>query len=72
MFGQPAALAMSEVEGVELTGELPAGVLSTDLALEITHRLRKLGAAGSFVEFFGPGGAALTAGDRAVVANMAP
>ncbi|MFT6533931.1 MAG: aconitate hydratase [Limimaricola cinnabarinus] len=72
MFGQPATLAMPEVVGVKLTGELAPGVLSTDLALEVTHRLREIGVAGSFVEFFGPGVSGLSAGDRAVIANMAP
>ena len=47
-------------------------MLATDLALTVTQRLRALGVAGEFVEFFGPGVATLTAGDRAVVANMAP
>ncbi|MBM3605328.1 MAG: aconitate hydratase AcnA [Alphaproteobacteria bacterium] len=72
MFGQAASLAVPEVVGVRLTGALPAGVLATDLALEVTHRLRQLGVTGSFVEFFGPGVASLTADQRAVVANMAP
>jgi len=72
MFGQRVSLAMPEVVGVRLTGALPAGVLSTDLALEVTHQLRRIGVAGSFVEFFGPGVGSLTADDRAVVANMAP
>ncbi len=72
MFGQAASLAMPEVVGVRLEGGLPAGTLSTDLALEVTHQLRTLGVAGAFVEFFGPGVAELTADDRAVLANMAP
>ncbi|TRW99129.1 aconitate hydratase AcnA [Paracoccus sp. M683] len=72
MFGQATALAMPEVVGVRLDGALPGGVLSTDLALEITHRLRQIGVAGSFVEFFGPGVSTLSAGARAVIANMAP
>lgn len=72
MFGRPATLAMPEVVGVRLTGELASGVLSTDLALELTHRLREISVAGSFVEFFGSGVAGLSAGDRAVIANMAP
>lgn len=38
----------------------------------MTERLRKLGVAGEFVEFFGPGVASLSAGERSVVANMAP
>lgn len=72
MFGEPVSVAMPRVVGVELVGRLPSGVLSTDLALEVTHELRKLGVAGDFVEFFGPGVSTLTADERSVVANMAP
>ncbi len=72
MFGQPLALAFPEVVGVRLTGALRPGTLATDLALEVTHRLREIGVTGSFVEFFGPGVATLSVDDRAVVANMAP
>ncbi len=72
MFGQAASLAMPEIVGVRLEGRLPAGTLSTDLALEVTHQLRKIGVAGAFVEFYGPGVAGLSADDRAVLANMAP
>ncbi|OWY10403.1 aconitate hydratase [Thioclava sp. F34-6] len=72
MFGQTVSLAMPEVVGVRLEGRLPEGVTSTDLALELTHRLRMLDVTAAYVEFFGPGVATLTADDRAVVANMAP
>ncbi len=72
MFGMPTMLRIPDVIGVELTGALPPGVLATDLALAVTERLRALGVSGEFVEFFGPGVAALPAGARAVVANMAP
>ncbi|WP_455274971.1 aconitate hydratase AcnA [Rhizobium herbae] len=72
MFGMPVMLRIPEVIGVRLTGALRKGVLSTDLALTVTERLRDYGMAGEFVEFFGPGVSALTAGDRAVVANMTP
>ena len=72
MFGLPTMLRIPEVIGVRLTGRLSAGVWATDLALVVTQRLRDLGVAGEFVEFFGPGVSGLTAGDRAVVANMAP
>ena len=72
MFGLPTMLRVPDVIGVRLTGRLPAGVLATDLALTVTQRLRAIGAAGEFVEFFGPGVGALSAGERAVVANMAP
>ncbi len=51
---------------------LPAGSSATDLALTVTKALRDIGVSGEFVEFFGPGVATLTAGERSVVANMAP
>lgn len=72
MFGMPTVLRIPDVIGVRLTGALPAGVVATDLALVVTHRLRALGVTGEFVEFYGPGVSTLTAGDRSVVANMAP
>lgn len=72
MFGLPTVLRVPDVLGVRLVGRLPAGVLATDLALTVTQRLRAIGVAGEFVEFFGPGVSTLSAGDRAVVANMAP
>ncbi|CDX33863.1 aconitate hydratase 1 [Mesorhizobium sp. SOD10] len=72
IFGMPVMLRMPEVIGVRLVGRLQSGTLSTDLALAVTERLRSFGVAGKFVEFFGPGVSTLSAGDRAVVANMAP
>jgi len=72
MFGMPTMLQIPDVVGVRLTGALRPGVLATDLALVVTHRLRELDVTGDFAEFFGPGLGTLTAGERAVVANMAP
>ena len=72
MFGMPTMLRIPDVVGVKLVGRLGAGVLATDLALVVTHELRKLGVTGEFVEFYGEGISTLTAGDRSVVANMAP
>ncbi|MBA2961051.1 MULTISPECIES: aconitate hydratase AcnA [Ramlibacter] len=72
MFGLPTMLRIPEVTGVRLVGRLGPGVQATDLALTVTARLRELDVTGEFVEFFGPGVSALAAGDRAVVANMAP
>ncbi|MEJ8814575.1 aconitate hydratase AcnA [Variovorax ureilyticus] len=72
MFGMPTMLRIPDVIGVRLTGALQPGVLATDLALTVTGRLRRIGVSGEFVEFFGPGVSTLTAGDRSVVANMAP
>lgn len=72
MFGMPTMLRIPDVIGVCLCGALGPGVSATDLALTVTKRLRDLGVSGEFVEFFGPGVGTLTAGQRAVVANMAP
>jgi aconitate hydratase len=72
MFGMPTMLRIPDVIGVRLVGRLSPGVLATDLALTVTQRLRQVGVTGEFVEFFGPGVSTLSAGDRAVVANMAP
>lgn len=71
-FGMPVALRVPDVVGVRLTGQMKDGVLATDLALEVTHILRKIDLQDKFVEFFGPGVSTLTAGDRSVVANMTP
>lgn len=72
MLGQPITMPLPEVVGIELSGSLPEGVLPTDLVLEITERLRKLGVVGKFVEFFGSGLDNLSLGDRGTIANMAP
>ena len=72
MFGMPVMLKVPEVIGVRMIGALREGALATDLALTVTERLRKLRLSGKFVEFFGPGVASLSCGERAVVANMAP
>jgi aconitate hydratase len=72
MLGLPVTLPIPEVVGVRLIGALPRDVFAADLALRVTHDLRAHGVAGRFVEFFGPGVAALSADTRAAVANMAP
>ena len=72
MLGQPIHFLTPDVVGVHLTGRLPEGATATDLALTITERLREAGVVGKFVEFFGPGTAALPVVDRATIANMAP
>ena len=72
MFDVPVSLRVPEVFGVRLTGALPEGTFATDLALAVTRMLREAGVSGEFVEFFGPGVGTLTAGQRAVVSNMAP
>ncbi|MFH1499901.1 MAG: aconitate hydratase AcnA [Verrucomicrobiota bacterium] len=72
MLGQPVYFLTPDVVGVHLTGSLNEGVTATDLALTITEMLRKAKVVGKFVEFYGPGAAALPVVDRATIANMAP
>ncbi len=72
MLGQPVTFLVPEVVGVHLHGELPEGVTATDLTLRVTEILRAHGVVGKFVEFHGPGAAALSLPDRATIANMAP
>jgi aconitate hydratase len=72
MLGQPVYFLTPDVVGVHLTGALCEGVTATDLALTVTQLLRKAKVVGKFVEFFGPGAAALPVVDRATIANMAP
>jgi aconitate hydratase len=72
MLGQPVYFLTPDVVGVCLTGALKEGVTATDLALTVTQLLRKTKVVGKFVEFFGPGAAALPVVDRATIANMAP
>jgi aconitate hydratase len=72
MLGQPVYFLTPDVVGVHLTGALQEGVTATDLALTVTEMLRQAKVVGKFVEFYGPGAAALAVVDRATVANMAP
>jgi aconitate hydratase len=72
MLGQPVYFLTPDVVGVYLTGALKEGVTATDLALTLTQQLRKAKVVGKFVEFYGPGAAALPVVDRATIANMAP
>jgi aconitate hydratase len=72
MLGQPYYMLPPEVIGFKLTGKLPEGATATDLVLTVTQMLRKKGVVDKFVEFFGPGIAALSVPDRATIANMAP
>jgi len=63
---------LPEVVGFKLIGKLKEGATATDLVLTVTQMLRKKGVVGRFVEFFGPGLAALSIADRATIGNMAP
>ena len=72
MLGQPVYFLTPDVVGVHITGAIREGVTATDVALTVTQILRKAQVVGKFVEFFGPGAAALPLVDRATIANMAP
>jgi aconitate hydratase len=72
MLGQPLSMLIPQVIGFKLSGSLREGVTATDLVLTVTQMLRKKKVVGKFVEFFGPGMAALSLPDRATIANMAP
>jgi aconitate hydratase len=72
MLGQPLSMLIPQVVGFKLTGTLREGATATDLVLTVTQMLRKKKVVGKFVEFFGPGVAALALPDRATIANMAP
>jgi aconitate hydratase len=72
MLGQPIPMLIPEVIGFKLEGAMPEGATATDLVLTVTQMLRKKGVVGKFVEFYGPGLAAMTLEDQATIANMAP
>lgn len=72
MLGQPCSMLIPQVVGFKLQGKLKPGATATDLVLTITQMLRKKGVVGKFVEFFGPGLAALSVADRATIGNMSP
>ncbi len=72
MLGQPVSMLIPRVVGFKLYGELPEGATATDLVLTITEQLRRHGVVGKFVEFFGPGVAAVPLANRATIGNMSP
>jgi aconitate hydratase len=72
MLDQAISMVLPKVQGYRLTGQLPEGATATDLVLTIVRNLRAKGVVGKFVEFFGPGMAALSLADRATIANMSP
>jgi aconitate hydratase len=72
MLGQPVSMLIPRVVGFELTGSVPAGSTATDVVLTITQMLRRHGVVGKFVEFFGPGVAAVPLANRATIGNMSP
>jgi aconitate hydratase len=72
MLGQPVSMLIPRVVGFKLSGQLPDGSTATDLVLTITEMLRAHGVVGKFVEFYGPGVAAVPLANRATIGNMSP
>ena len=72
LLGQPITMLVPQVVGFRLSGSLREGATATDLVLTVTQMLRKKGVVSKFVEFFGPGIAALSLPDRATISNMSP
>ena len=72
MLGEALSMLVPQVVGFRITGELPEGATATDLVLTVTETLRQTGVVGKFVEYFGPGLAALSLADRATIGNMSP
>ncbi|MDX1455886.1 MAG: aconitate hydratase AcnA, partial [Gammaproteobacteria bacterium] len=72
MLGRASWLRTPEIIGVELTGKPGKNITATDIVLALTEFLRKERVVGAYLEFRGEGAAALTVGDRATIANMAP
>ncbi len=72
MLGQPITMLVPRVVGFRLHGELTEGVTATDLVLTIAQQLRGHGVVSKFVEFYGPGVAAVPLENRATIGNMSP
>ena len=71
-LGQPITTLVPRVVGIHLTGALREGVSAMDVALRFAKILRAKGVVGAFVECFGEGVRALSATQRACIANMTP
>ncbi|MFT5960538.1 MAG: iron-sulfur-dependent 2-methylisocitrate dehydratase, partial [Burkholderiaceae bacterium] len=72
MLGRASYMRLPDIIGVELTGKPQPGITATDTVLALTEFLRSSKVVSSYLEFFGPGAAHLTLGDRATISNMAP
>ncbi|NNM52136.1 MAG: Fe/S-dependent 2-methylisocitrate dehydratase AcnD, partial [Pseudomonadales bacterium] len=72
MLGRASWMRLPEIIGVELRGKPQPGITATDIVLAMTEFLRQSKVVGAYLEFYGPGAAALTLGDRATISNMAP
>jgi len=72
MLGRASWMRLPDIVGVELTGQIQAGITATDTVLALTEFLRKQKVVSTYLEFYGEGASKLTLGDRATISNMAP
>ena len=72
MLGRASWMRLPDIIAVELAGRPQPGITATDVVLSLTEFLRQSKVVGAYLEFRGPGAAALTVGDRATISNMAP
>ena len=72
MLGRASWMRLPDIIGVELTGKPQAGITATDIVLALTEFLRAQKVVSAYLEFYGPGAANLSLGDRATISNMAP
>lgn len=72
MLGLPSMMRLPDIVGVKMIGERQPGITATDIVLEMTEFLRNERVVGAYLEFFGPGAATLSIGDRATISNMTP
>jgi aconitate hydratase len=70
MAGEPFFVAMPEIWGIRLVGQLPDWVSAKDIILELLRRHSVKGAMNCVLEYYGPGVDQLSVMDRHVIANM--
>ncbi|WP_420592409.1 Fe/S-dependent 2-methylisocitrate dehydratase AcnD [Bacterioplanoides sp.] len=72
MLGLPSMMRLPDIIGVNIIGKRQPGITATDIALAMTEFLRQQRVVSAYLEFFGPGAATLSIGDRATLSNMTP
>ena len=72
MLGQPYYMNLPEIVGVNFKGKPQKQITSTDIALYVTHILRKENVVEKIIEYTGAGLKYLTLTDRATISNMSP
>ncbi len=72
MLGQPYYMNLPQIIGVNFTNKPQKHITSTDIALYVTHILRKENVVEKIVEYTGVGLKNLSLTDRATISNMAP